>query len=313
MASIIAEGSLLKIETDKFTAQVKTEGYVTGVAEATFTDKKTGARERGYGLDIVDFLMEPGEDDATYAPHRYDFRNGHHGSIAKRFVELPQICTQAKKVEYQIVRGKDFVAVKQWFKWTIGTAGRKAGSLWEQWLVFPDGQRYFFASDRVTCASKMENVFMRLDLPGHIKHKKADTFANVYLSYKGVIPAAQFLEDFPPDGRGGEFLYQRGKNPLPERMIRAYQVKLDGKDGPWLAGMTLDPAGVYEAWCHQRGYVCLIEEIGGVKVEPGGRFGAAYILGWFDDVAEMERAYDKHKGARRLEVSEQGYKLMRDA
>ena len=27
-------------------------------------------------------------------------------------------------------------------------------------------------------------------------------------------------------------------------MIRAYQVKVDGKPGPWLAGMTLDPAAV---------------------------------------------------------------------
>src|SRR5438874_2784089 len=36
-----------------------------------------------------------------------------------------------------------------------------------------------------------------------------------------------------------------------------------GNDGPWLAGMTLDPGVVSEAWCHQRGYVCLIEEFGG--------------------------------------------------
>jgi hypothetical protein len=41
-------------------------------------------------------------------------------------------------------------------------------------------------------------------------------------------------------------------------MIRAYQVKVKGKPGPWLAGMTLDPSEVCEAWCHQRGYVCLL-------------------------------------------------------
>jgi len=34
---------------------------------------------------------------------------------------------------------------------------------------------------------------------------------------------------------------------------RAYQVTLPGgDDGPWLAGMTLNPEDVYQAWCHRR-------------------------------------------------------------
>ena len=80
-------------------------------------------------------------------------------------------------------------------------------------------------------------------------------------------------------------------------MIRAYQVRLDGEGGPWLAGMTLDPGDVYEAWCHQRGYVCFIEEIGGRPVAAGESFGAAYVVGWFDSIAEMHAVYDSYRGA----------------
>ena len=67
-------------------------------------------------------------------------------------------------------------------------------------------------------------------------------------------------------------------------MIRAYQISVNGQPGPWLAGMTLDPAEVSEAWCHQRGYVCLIEELHRKRVRAGDSFGAAYVVGYFDDI-----------------------------
>jgi len=62
----------------------------------------------------------------------------------------------------------------------------------------------------------------------------------------------------------------------------------NGRPGPWLAGMTLDPSVVSEAWCHQRGYVCLIEEFGGRPVKAGESFSAAFIVGYFDSIEEME-------------------------
>ena len=90
---------------------------------------------------------------------------------------------------------------------------------------------------------------------------------------------------------------------MPRRFIRAYRIRdpSTGRDGPWLAGMTLDPSAVYEAWCHQRGYVCLIEEIGGRPVRPGDTFGAAYVVGFFDSIEEMEAVYDEHAGKRTIE------------
>jgi hypothetical protein len=276
----------VEIETDALKAQVRKQGYVSGIAKETFVDKKTGAKDLGFGLHIMDFLLAPGWRDDGYG------RGGAHGELAKHYVEGPQICTQAKRLTPEIIEGADFTAVRLKFTFTQPGKGYKAGSTWEQTLVFRPGLRYVLCAERITSANDVEKLFYRLDMPGHIRHRKGDTFEQVYLSYHGLIPAAEFNEDFAPDAK---FLYQRPKGTLPERFIRAYQVKLDGKPGPWLAGMTLDPGVVSEAWCHQRGYVCLIEELHGRKVKAGESFGAAYIVGWFDDVKEMEKTYDKFK------------------
>src|SRR5262249_10440042 len=147
----------------------------------------------------------------------------------------------------------------------------------------------------------------RIDMPGHIKHRQGDNFTEVYLSYLDrPVPASAFAEDFGPDEK---YLYQRQDGKVPRRMIRAYRVKQDGKPGPWLAGMTLDPAAGSEAWCHQRGYVCFIEELHRKNVKAGESFGAAYVVGWFDDVAEMEKVYDRYRGARSLVVSDGKFRL----
>ena len=83
------------------------------------------------------------------------------------------------------------------------------------------------------------------------------------------------------------------------------------QDGPWLAGMTLNPADTSEAWCHQRtGYVCFIHEVGERPVKAGESFGAAYIVGWFDSIEEMEEVYDQYRGHSALEVTAEGWKLV---
>src|SRR5262249_24899901 len=147
--------------------------------------------------------------------------------------------------------------------------GYKAGSLWEQILVFQPGKRYILCSESITSVNDVANLFYRIDLPGHLRHKKGDTFEQIYLSYRGTIPAKEFFTDVGPDEK---YLYQRQTGKVPESMIRAYQVKVKGKPGPWLAGMTLNPGAVSEAWCHQRGYVCFIQELHGKRVKAGERF-----------------------------------------
>lgn len=302
----------VRVSTDALEAAVRKKGYVSGVAAQSFLDRKTGFRDPGFGLVIVDWLMEPGSDVAyrkeLQGDLAYDFNNSYHGKIPKRSIEGPQICTQAREIPVSVIRGKDFVAVKASFRYTTAAPGKKTGSLWEQTLVFPAGKRYFFAADRITTVNASDALFLRLDLPGHIKHTQGDTFSEVYLSYAGRIPASAFRQDFAPDDK---LLFQRGKSVAPKRFIRAYRLRdsSTGKDGPWLAGMTLDPAGVHEAWCHQRGYVCFIQEIGGRAVKAGDVLGAAYIVGYFDSIEEMEKTYDEHAGATRLEATEASWQL----
>ncbi len=292
----------IQIETDALQALIRKKGYVTGTAAGTFVDRKTGAHDLGYGLHIMDFLMAPGWRDDGY-PRDAKL----HGDLPKHYVEGPQICTQAKELKSEIVKGTDFVAVKLRYTFNKPGAGYKAGSTWEQTLVFQPGVRYVLSAERITSVNNVDDLFYRVDMPGHIKHKAGDNFEQIYLSYLDKpLAAAEFKDDFGPDAK---FLYQRKEGKIPERMIRAYQVKIDGKPGPWLAGMTLDPAEAAEAWCHQRGYVCFIEELHRKNVKAGESFGAAYVVGWFDDIKEMEKVYDRFKGKTKIVVEGGKFRL----
>lgn len=280
----------VQIDTDALQAKIRKKGYVSGIAAGSFLDKKTGARDAGFGLHIMDFLLGPGwKDDAYPRDAKY------HGNLPKHYIEGPQICTQAKKLTPEVIRGDGFVAVRMSHRFTEPAKGFKAGSLWQQTLIFLPKVRYIVCSEQITSVNDVDNLLYRIDMPGHIKHKNLDTFDQVYLSYHGLIPAKEFAQDFAPDAK---FLYQRKDDKLPERMIRAYQLK----SGPWVAGMTLDPAVTVEAWCHQRGYVCFIQELHGRKVKAGETFGAAYLVGYFDDVPAMQKTYDQYKGTRRIEI-----------
>jgi hypothetical protein len=311
---VTEDGDRIHIAGVALEASIRKTGYVSGVEAASLVDTRSGSRDLGFGLDIVDWLMEPGSDesyrDKLTGDLPYVFNNLYHGRRAKRAVEGPQICTKAKELKPTVIRGPDFVAVKQEYAYTIAAPGKKAGSKWEQTIVFPAGKRYFVSADRITAANDGDAMFLRIDMPGHIRHKKGDTFSKVYLSYHGEIAASEFEKDFAPDEK---FLYTRDDKKLPKRLIRGYRTRdpKTGKDGPWLAGMTLDPSVVYEGWCHQRGYVCMIEEIGGRPVKAGESFGAAFVVGFFDSIEEMEKVYDEYAGHQGLEVSANGWKLLK--
>lgn len=295
-------------------AAIRKKGYVSGVAAGSLLDKQTGFHDLGFGLDIVDWIMEAGSDEAYRdqlpADLPYLFNTPQHGKRPKRSIEGPQICTKARELSPRVVQGRDFVAVKMNYRYQLAAPGKQTGSEWDQTLVFPAGRRYFISSDRITSRNASPEMFLRIDMPGHLKHKAGDTFSEVYLSYFGKIPASEFLADFAPDEK---FNYRRDTNQMPQRFIRAYHMRdpKTGADGPWLAGMTLNPADAYEGWCHQRGYICFIEEFGGRPIEPGGSFSAAFIVGFFDSIEEMERVYDQHAGHSGLEVDENGWRLLK--
>ncbi len=302
----------IRLSTPQLEAAIRKKGYVSGIAGGSFLDRKTGFRDAGFGLDIVDWIMENGSDEAYRDQINkeliYHFGNAYHGKTAKRSIEGPQICTQAKALAPEIISGRDFLAFRQDYAYKTAAPGRKTGSTWTQTIVFPEGKRYFVSSDRIDAVNSSDSMFLRLDMPGHIKHNKGDTFSEVYLSYRGIVPSSEFLNDFAPDEK---FNYTRGRDKTPQRFIRAYHLRdpKTGNDGPWLAGMTLKADVVSEAWCHQRGYVCMIEEFGGRPIKAGESFSAAFIVGFFDSIDEMNQVYDAHAGKTALEVDETGWKL----
>jgi hypothetical protein len=288
---------------------------------------------------VLDWLMEPGSDDA-YAdqitakdghgvgrytwhanetdPKRKEYARMAHGTThRKRMVEGPQLCHRMKPVQPEVIRGKDFVAVKTTYKFEYAAPGRKPGSQWTQLIVFPRGARYFVLMDKIACVNDSKELFLRNDTPGCVRHEKGDTFSEMYLSYlkgpKGmIIPASEFFEPFPPDEKFG---YRRDTHKKPDHFIRAYHLrdKKTGKAGPWLAGLTLEPSVVYEAWASMRpgGIIVMIEEIHGKPTKAGDSFSAAHIVGYFDTIEEMHAVNDRYKGHTALSVDKSGWRLVK--
>lgn len=332
----------IKIETDKLEAVIPKKNpkhWMTGIEKGSFLDKKTGFREIGDGLMVIDWLMEAGSDEGwqdkviakdgngvgRYSwhtnetdPARKSYTLLSHGSShRKRMVEGPQLCHRMKPVQPTIIRGKDFLAVETTYQYEYAAPGRKPGSRWTQRIVFPKGERFFFLMDRVDSVNDSEEMFLRGDMPGCVRHEKGDTFSEIYLSYlngpEGLrIPAREFFTPFPPDTKYG---FRRDTNKKPESFIRAYHLrdKKTGKDGPWLAGLTLAPSVVYEAWCSQRpgGIIVMIEEIHGKPTKAGESFSAAHIVGYFDTIEEMHRVNERFKGFTALTADASGWRLVK--
>ncbi|MEX2114293.1 MAG: hypothetical protein WD845_13960 [Pirellulales bacterium] len=332
----------ITIETDKLSAVIPKNNpkqWMTGIEKGSFLDKATGFREVGDGLMVIDWLMEAGSDadwsDQVIAPDgngvgRYSWhenetdperksytRMSHGSSHRKRMVEGPQLCHRMKSVQPEIIRGKDFVAVRTTYKYEYAAPGRKPGSQWTQLIVFPQGKRYFVLMDKIDSVNDSPEMFLRNDTPGCVRHEQGDTFSEIYLSYLsgpgGVrIPSSEFFTPFPPDLKFG---YRRDTHHMPASFIRAYHLrdKETGKAGPWLAGLTLDPTVVYEAWCSQRpgGIIVMIEEIHGKPTKAGESFSAAHIVGYFDSIEEMHDLYERNQGHTALSADVNGWQLIK--
>jgi hypothetical protein len=332
----------ITVDTDKLQAVIpknKPKHWMTGIEKGSFLDKATGFREIGDGLMVIDWLMEAGSDaewsQEVFAPEghgvgRYTWHTNettperknyaimaHGTSHRKRMVEGPQLCHRMKAVQPEIIRGQDFVAVKTTYQYEYAAPGRKPGSRWTQLIVFPQGERYFLLMDKIDSVNDSPEMFLRNDTPGCVRHHAGDTFSEIYLSYlsgpEGIrIPASEFFTPFPPDLKFG---YRRDMNRAPQHFIRAYHLrdKQTGKDGPWLAGLTLEPSVVYEAWCSQRpgDIIVMIEEIHGRRVKAGQSFSAAHVVGYFDTIDEMHKLYERYQGHTALEADPSGWRLLK--
>jgi hypothetical protein len=112
-----------------------------------------------------------------------------------------------------------------------------------------------------------------------------------------------------------KFGYRHDTHKTPQSFIRAYHSRNPetGKNGPWLAGLTLNPSVVYEAWCSQRpgGIIVMIEEISGKPVKSGESFSAAHIVDYFDTIEDMHNVYDRHLGHTALIADALGWRLIK--
>jgi hypothetical protein len=337
---VVEDERSIKIETDQLEAVIPKKDpkhWMTGIEKGSFLDKATGFREAGDGLMVIDWLMEAGSDeewaDQLKAPDghgvgRYRWYENetdpgqrqyalmaHGSSHRKRMIEGPQLCHRMKPVQPEVIRGVGFVAVRTTYRYEYAAPGHMPGSRWTQLIVFPQGKRYFLLMDRIDSVNQSPEMFLRNDTPGCIRHDQGDTFSEIYLSYlsgpRGVrIPAREFFTPFPPDLKFG---YRRDTHRVPEHFIRAYHLrdKETGQDGPWLAGMTLEPSVVYEAWCSQRpgGIIVMIQEMHGRPVKAGESFSAAYVVGYFDSIQEMHEVYEQYRGHTVLTADRSGWRL----
>jgi hypothetical protein len=141
-ARVIEDDRAIKIETDQLEAVVPKRNpkhWMTGIEKGSFLDKATGFREVGDGLMVIDWLMEPGSDEAyidkVHAgdgqtidryrwytnetdPARREYAVMAHGSShRKRVIEGPQLCHRMKPVQPEVTRGDDFIAVKTTYRY----------------------------------------------------------------------------------------------------------------------------------------------------------------------------------------------------
>lgn len=71
----------ITIDTDALQAKIRKKGYVSGIAAGSFLDRKTGARDAGFGLHIMDFLLGPGYKDGD----DYGREKKYHGDLPKHY------------------------------------------------------------------------------------------------------------------------------------------------------------------------------------------------------------------------------------
>src|SRR5258708_34302575 len=110
---VVDDEKTIRISTPELNAAVNKKGYVTGIAAGSLLDKKSGFHDPGYGLDIVDWIMESGSDEAYRdkldSELIYKFNNSFHGKTPKRTIERPQICQRANKGDANEIKAPDCV------------------------------------------------------------------------------------------------------------------------------------------------------------------------------------------------------------
>jgi hypothetical protein len=160
------------------------------------------------GLDpavgFVDRLEAPDGDLVRKWDRDHDHHEDKgHGNIPKRYVQGPQIRAQTRRL-IPVYRGDGFAAIQTRYRWNVAYAPHaRAGSVWEQTLIFPEAERFFLSADWVTTVAGSTALSLRVDMLGHIKHRDGMGFDRIYLSYSinpcyvGSIEAPESGPDTP--------------------------------------------------------------------------------------------------------------------
>ena len=191
----------IQIDTDALQAHVRKKGYVSGIEKGASSIRKPAHANSASGC--TSWTSSRPRLARRWLPRDAKL----HGDLPKHYVEGPQICTQAKELKPEIVTRQGLRRRHAALHLRQAGKGYKAGSTWEQTLVFQPGVRYVLSCERITSVNDVDDLFYRVDMPGHMRHKDGDTFEQVYLSYLDKpIPASAFKDDFAPDAK---YLYQR--------------------------------------------------------------------------------------------------------
>ena len=244
----------VRIETDALSAVVRKQGYVSGIAAGSLLDKKTGAHDLGFGLHVMDFLLAPGWRDDGYERDRQAPRRPAQ-ALRRRAADLHAGQAVARGGDRAATASSPCAAALHLHPARRRLQGRlHLGAdprLPARCALRPR------RAERITSANDVDDLFYRLDMPGHIRHGRKDARGGQggkagqggepvppdlpELSGEGsggrkegkegkeggsgegtstgtFIPASEFDEDFAPDAK---FLYRRNDAAVPQRMIRA--------------------------------------------------------------------------------------------
>lgn len=71
MPTLQRDGSVLRDETNRYSAAVQTEGYVSGVKGGSFADKSTGACDQGFGaVHLVGWFEDVPEMEQVFDAYK---------------------------------------------------------------------------------------------------------------------------------------------------------------------------------------------------------------------------------------------------
>ena len=163
----------------------------------------------------------------------YEFNTPYHGSAPKRSLEGPQICTQAKELSPEVIRGKDFVAVRQSFTLHAAAPARTTGLDMDADDRVSAGKRYF-----ISMRPDRRGQLQRRDVPAH-RHAgahQAQSGRHVQRDLPELPGADQSAaHDTTPSRparssrtsrRTTRFNYRRDETDQPpQRFIRAYRLR----------------------------------------------------------------------------------------